>query len=37
MLGRYLGPEIDVGPEMIANNMKGNVEVVHRSTYLGLK
>ena len=30
VLGRYLGPEIDVGPEMTAKIMKGNSEVVHR-------
>ena len=37
MLSRYLGPEIDVDPAMTANIMNGNVEVVHRSTYHGLK
>ena len=37
VLGRYLGPEIDVGPSIIAKIMKGNGEVVHRSTYCGLK
>ena len=37
VLGRFLGPEIDVGPEMTANIMKGNGEVAHRSTYRGLK
>ena len=29
MLGRYLGPEIDVGPSMTAKIMKSNSEVVH--------
>ena len=29
LLGIYLGPKIDVGPEMTANIMKGNGEVVH--------
>ena len=37
VLGRYLGPAIDVGTAMTANIMKGNGEVVHRSTYHGLK
>ena len=32
-----MGPEIDVGPEMTANIVKANVEVVHRLTYRGLK
>ena len=35
--GRYLGPVIDVGPEMTANIMKVNGEVVHWSTYRGIK
>ena len=29
VLGRYLGTAIDVGPEMTANLMKGNGEVMH--------
>ena len=34
VLGRYLGPGIDVVPEMKDNIMKGNGEVVHLSTSL---
>ena len=30
VLGRYLGPEIYVGPEMMANIMKEKSEFVHR-------
>ena len=37
VLGRYLGPEIAVGPEMTANTMKENGEVVHFLEYRGLK
>ena len=37
VLGRYLGPAIDVGPEMTANIVRVNVEVLHWSTYHGLK
>ena len=37
VLGIYLEPAIDVGPIMTANIMKGNGEVVHWSTYCGLK
>ena len=37
MLGRYLELAIDVGPAMTAKVMKGNCEVVHRSTHHGLK
>ena len=37
VLGRYLGPAIDVGPEIKDKIMKGNGELVHRSTYHGLK
>ena len=37
VLIRYLGPEIDVGPAMTDNIMKVNGEVVHCSTYRGLK
>ena len=33
VLGRYIGPELDVGPAITANIMKENGEVVHRSTY----
>ena len=33
VLGRYLGPAIDVGPAMTAKIMKSNGEVVYRSTY----
>ena len=29
VLGRYLGPEIDIGPEMTAKIMKANVKIVH--------
>ena len=37
VLGRYLGWAIYVGPAKTDKIMKGNVEVVHRSTYRGLK
>ena len=37
MLGRYLGPAIDVGPAMTAKIMNGNLEFVHWSTHRGLK
>ena len=37
MLGRYLGPAIDVGPAMKTNITKANGEVLHRLTYHGLK
>ena len=37
LLGRYLGPAIDVGTEMTAKIIKRNGEVLHRSTYRGLK
>ena len=33
VLGRYLGPSIDVGPAMTAKILKENGQVVHRSTY----
>ena len=33
VLGRYLGPSIDVGPAMSAKILKANGAVVHRSTY----
>ena len=36
ILGRYLGPSIDVGPAMTAKILKANGEVVHRSTYRSL-
>ena len=36
VLGRYLGPSIDVGPALTAKILKQNGEVVHRSTYCGL-
>ena len=32
VLGRYLGTEVDVGPAMRAEIMKGNSKVVHQST-----
>ena len=37
VLGRYLGPEIGVGPAITAKIMKANGKFVHRSTYCGLK
>ena len=37
VLGRYLGPAIDVGPEITAKVMKENIEVLYQSTYRGLK
>ena len=33
VLGRYLGPSIDIGPAMTAKILKANGEVLHRSTY----
>ena len=36
VLGRYLGPSIDVGPALTAKILKQNGEIVHRSTYRGL-
>ena len=33
VLGRYLGPSIDIGPAMTAKILKANGEVVYRSTY----
>ena len=36
VLGRYLGPAIDVGPAMTAKILKSNGEVINRSTYRGL-
>ena len=37
VVGRYLGASIGVVPEITANIMKGNGEVLHRSIYRGLK
>ena len=37
MLGRYLGPAIDVGPVMMDNIMKSNGKVVHSLKYHSLK
>ena len=37
VLGRYLGPAIDVGLVMKAKIMKENGKVVHRLTYHGIK
>ena len=36
VLGRYLGPAIDVGPEMTSKFTKDNGQVVYRSTYSAL-
>ena len=36
VLGRYLGPSIDIGPAMTAKILKANGQVVHRSTYRSL-
>ena len=36
ILGRYLGPSIDVGSAMIAKILKGNGEVMCQSTLHGL-
>ena len=36
ILGRYLGPAIDVGPAMTAKILKSNGEVIFRSTYRAL-
>jgi hypothetical protein len=36
VLGRYLGPAIDVGPALTAKILKANEEVVYRSTYRAL-
>ena len=36
VLGRYIGPIIDVGPEFTVKILNGNGEVVHRSTHLEL-
>ena len=32
VLGRYLGPSMDIGPAMTAKILKPNGQVVHRST-----
>ena len=37
VLGRYLGPAIDVGLEITAKIMKAKREVTHHSTYFFLK
>ena len=36
VLGRYLGPSIDIGPALTAKILKQNGEIVHHSTYRGL-
>jgi hypothetical protein len=36
VLGCYLGPNIDVGPAMMAKILKANGVIVHRSTYQSL-
>ena len=36
VLGRYLGPSIDVGPAMTAKILKANGKVMHRGTYRAL-
>ena len=36
VLGKYLGPSIDVGPAMTAKLLKANGQVLHRSTYRSL-
>ena len=36
VLGRYLGPAINVGPALTAKILKANGEVVYRSTYRAL-
>ena len=36
VLGRYLGPSIDIGPDMTVKILKSNGEVVHWSTYQAL-
>ena len=33
VLGRYLGPSIDVGPALTAKSLKKNEQVDHSSTY----
>ena len=34
VLGRYLVPSIDIGPDMTANILKSNGEVIYRLKYL---
>ena len=36
VLGRYLGPSIDIGPDMTVDILKSNGEVVHWLTYRAL-
>jgi hypothetical protein len=36
VLGRYLGPSIDIGPAMTAKALKQNGQRVHRRTFQGL-
>ena len=36
ILGRYVGPAINVGPAMTDTMLKSNGEVIFRSTYHGL-
>eukprot|EP00985_Skeletonema_marinoi_P035280 scaffold46130_cov504-Skeletonema_marinoi.AAC.1 len=36
VLGRWLGPAIDVGPAMTAKILKSNGEVVYRTTFRAL-
>ena len=36
VLGRYLGPSIDIGPAMTAKILKSNGQVIHTSTYRAL-
>ena len=36
VLGRYLGPSFDIGPDMTAKILKKNGDYVHRSTYRSL-
>jgi len=36
VLGRYLGPSIDIGPAMTAKILKANGQVIHTSTYRSL-
>jgi hypothetical protein len=36
VLGRYLGPSVDIGPAMTAKLLKSNGQVIHTSTYRSL-
>jgi hypothetical protein len=36
VLGRYLGPSVDIGPAMTAKILKANGQVIHTSTYRSL-